>query len=300
MSLTKKVTKQNKKKANWLLRIGWFFLLLVILYLTLIKYIDVQLEKRTYTDVYQDCFKVWATRGLVKNSSQDQNNVQNLQNRDRSGVNSISSIQAAFDAGARGTEVDLFFDVKMDRYIISHNYPYFLKDGELLTLEKLLLETGGSNYYWIDFKKLRHLNKQEAKQAVRRLEKIVKNKNLKQWIYIEGADPANLSLYSKAGFNTLFDVHPMPESKALTSFIANVYKAAYYFGGFTVIGMKYGEEADPVYGKTIRKVLSNIPVFIYHAPDNNAFLKDLSKEPQVRVILNRDDTVNHYLINSCE
>ena len=295
-----KPTIQNKKKTNWLMRIGFFFLMLVIFYLAMIKYIDVQLAKQTYADAYQDCFKVWATRGLVANGSDETNNVQNLENRDRSGVNSISSIQAAFDAGARGTEVDLFFDVKMDRYIISHNYPYFLKDGELLTLEKLLKETGGKNYYWLDFKKLRHLSKDEAKQAVSRLEFIIKDNNLKPWIYIEGADPVNLSLYAKAGFNTLFDVHPMPESEPLTRFVANVYKAAYYFGGFTVMGMKYGEEADPVYGKTIRKTLGNIPVFIYHAPDNNALLKELSKEPQVRVILNRDDAVNHYLINSCE
>ncbi len=295
-----KPIKKNKNKTNWLLRIGFFFLLLVILYLAMIKYVDVQLAKKTYADAYQDCFKVWATRGLVVNRSDETNNVQNLENRDRSGVNSISSIQAAFDAGARGTEVDLFFDVKMDRYIISHNYPYFLKDGELLTLEKLLQETGGANYYWLDFKKLRHLSKDEAKQAVSRLEFIVKDNSLKPWIYIEGADPVNLSLYAKAGFKTLFDVHPMPESEPLTRFVANVYKAAYYFGGFTVMGMKYGEEADPVYGDTLRKALGNIPLFIYHAPDNNAFLKDLSNEPQVRVILNRDDAVNHYLINSCE
>jgi hypothetical protein len=50
----------------------------------------------------------------------------------------------------------------------------------------------------------------------------------------------------------------------------------------------------------MRKVLGNIPVFIYHAPDNKVLLKNLSKEPQVRVILNRDDTVNHYLVNNCE
>ena len=298
INMKNKSITQNKN--NWLKRIGFFFLLLVVIYLLVNKYVDVQLEKRVNADAYQDCFKVWATRGLVKNKTEEINNVQNLQNQDRSGVNSISSIQAAFDAGARGTEVDLFYDAKMDRYIISHNYPYFLKDGGLLTLEDLFNATGGANYYWIDFKKLRYLSKAEIKQAVSRLEAIVKDKNLKPWIYIEGADPVNLSSYSKAGFKTLFDVHPLTESEPLTRFIANVYKMAYYFGGFTVMGMKHGEEADPVYGETARKALGNVPLFIYHTPNSPALLKQLSSEPQVRVILNRDDTANNYLLNSCE
>ena len=61
---------------------------------------------------------VWAARGLYKTHSEQ---------------NSIVSMQRAFVADALGVEIDLYYDVKMDRFIISHDKPVKDKDDYSVT-----------------------------------------------------------------------------------------------------------------------------------------------------------------------
>ena len=90
----------KKPRLRWLPLIlvtaGW----VMTSFILLIAWVDHNLAGRTYAGVYDDPHKVWATRGLVTDGS------------DGSPVrvrNSIESISYAFNRGAKGTEVDVFW-----------------------------------------------------------------------------------------------------------------------------------------------------------------------------------------------
>jgi hypothetical protein len=97
-------------------RLWWFPLLLLTAggimtsFILMISWVDHNLAQRIYAGVYDDPHKVWATRGLVTDGS------------DGSPVrvrNSIESISHAFDQGAKGTEVDVFYDPKLAVFVVS-------------------------------------------------------------------------------------------------------------------------------------------------------------------------------------
>jgi hypothetical protein len=263
---------------------------IVISYDVALSYSDYHLKQRTYSDI-NSCSKVWATRGFVPGDSTITPDGKQ---------NSIGSIQLAFDNAAVGNEVDVFYDVVMGRYVVSHDRnPYNLKKGELLTLNELFIATGDEGYFWLDFKKLRHLDKEQLANAIARLDLISSTGDLKNRIYIEGAAPINLNAYQRAGFKTIFDTHPMVDSHLLTPLVVNVYKIAYYLGDFTVIGMNYGDKVSPIYGKRVRQILGNTPSFIYHVPNDKALLKELSSVSQIQVLLARDQSLNLFGITHC-
>ena len=205
----------------------------------------------------------------------------------------------AFSKGARGTEVDHYYDTDLKKFIVSHDRPYNLKNGSLLTLEELFNATGESGYFWLDFKKLRKLNKEEAKAAVMRLETIADKYSLKKRIYVEGEDPINLSLFHQAGFNTIFDTHPLSDNNPFTPMVINLYKALFYFGDFTVMAMNYGSIDDPIYGPHTQRSMGDIPVFIYHVADDAELLSTLSASTSVRVILVQNHSLDRYNTNAC-
>lgn len=279
---------RSRKVVLFLLVIS---VLISIAYHILLGYVERQLEARSHENAYNECKKVWATRGLIDENETDVLNAQN----------SIASVRNAFAHGAVGTEIDHFYDTELKKFIVSHDRPYKLKDGELLTLEKFFNEAGnGSEYFWLDFKKLRHLSDDEMQDVVARLNDITQHHELKRRIYIEGANPHNLSILKHAGFNTIFDTHPRPESFVLTTLMVNLYKIIYYFGDYTVMAMKHGDSDNPNYGPKAKAALGDIPVFLYHVPDEPALLQELSKSPVVRVFMLNGHTINRYTTTACK
>ena len=71
--------------------------------------------------------------------------------------------------------------------------------------------------------------------------------------------------------------------------VADLFKAVYYFGGFTVMGLNSGTRSEPIYGPNTRCGLRNIPVFLYHLPDDVEFMEELVSSKDVRVIIIRQD-----------
>ena len=258
---------------------------IVISYLITVAYVDNQLSKRKYVNIIGDCYKVWSTRGLVTN----------IENR-LNDANSIEAIALAFSRGAIGVEVDVYFDLEMNRFIVSHDRPYNLKNGELLTLEKLFSVIQQKNYIWLDFKKLTRLDKPGVKQAVKRLKDIMPNIDMRKRIYIESEHPSNLSYFHEEGFQTILDTQPLPLSYIGTEFVHNIYKIVFYFGDFSVMGINYGEVDNPIYNAISEKVLKNVPMFIYHVPNNPSLIRYLTRKDNVRVVLNSDETVDMFML----
>ena len=268
---------------------------LVLVWNLTVNYVDHELQKNRYTSIYSSCHKVWAARGLYNDHSEQ---------------NSIVSMQRAFTAGALGVEVDFYYDIKMDRFIISHNKPvkggdgnliYTKKNGKLLTMETLLETVGEGHYFWFDYKNLDKLSIQETKMAIARLLSITQSSNIQERIYIEGSNPLRLSMYTDAGFKTILGIHPLRESNLFSPIVVNGYKIAYYFTNISGVALPYGAIDDPVYGEETAKSLSAIPLFLFHVPDDKDLLHKLIELDDVRVLLvGRDMSIDRFNINKCK
>ncbi|MEZ6015944.1 MAG: hypothetical protein R3F49_12570 [Planctomycetota bacterium] len=254
-------------------------------FIVMIAWVDRGLAQRSYEGVVNDPYKIWGARGLVVEGP----------NITADGTqNSIESVSLAFERGAKGTEVDVYFDAELGHFIVSHDRPYNKKNGKLLTLRELLAATGQGGAFWLDWKKLRHLDAQQLEVARAELDESTAPGGLKERFYVEGEDPINLSFFKRAGFKTIFDTQPLSDANPLTTLIVDAYKAAYYFGGFTVLGMNTGTAEKPIYGPETRRLLRNVPAFVYHAPDDAEFLNGLLASPDVRVILVQNHSLDRY------
>lgn len=269
-------------------------LLLVVVWNATVVYVDRMLAKRAYAEVYGSCHKIWSSRGLY--NSHDERN-------------SITSFRRAFEQGAQGAEVDFSYDVKMNRFIVSHGHPkkdangdfiYPKKDGRILTLEALFAAVGEGHYFWLDYKNLEHLEEAETEAAINRLLYITKKEGLRDRLYIEASNPLALSKYTDAGFKTILGIHPLPEQNFFASLVINGYKIAYYFTNITAVAMPYGSIENPVYGESAEESFMTVPIFLFHVPDDKTLLRTLVGKENVRVILaGRDRSVNRFDINGC-
>jgi glycerophosphoryl diester phosphodiesterase len=285
--LARKAPKRSRPLAVFLLS---SLSLALVSYVGAVAYVDHQLARRDYPGVFDDCHKVWGARGLVLAEPQIV----------RHGMqNTIESVTLAFDEGATGCEVDVFFDGELGHFIVSHDRPYHLKNGQLLFLEELLAAVGQRGYIWLDFKKLRKLDETELAAAVAELLDLTRRHGDPQRMYVEGEDPLNLSAFRDAGFPTILDTHPLTDAHFLTPALINLYKLLYYFGDFTVMAMNYGKLEDPIYGERTRDRLGRLPRFIYHVEDDQAVLASLAMDAAVRVILVNDQSLNRYGLNGC-
>jgi len=269
--------------------------LVVIIWNATVYYVDMELEKRSYENVYNSCHKIWTSRGLY--NSHDERN-------------SITSFQRAFDHGATGAEVDFSYDVKMHRFIVGHGHPkpdadgnlvYPKKDGQLLTLEVLFETVGDGHYFWLDYKNLGQLTAEESDEAIVRLQQISQKGELDEHLYIEGSNPLKLSRYTEAGFKTILGIHPLPEEHLLSGITRSAYKLAYYFSNTTAMAMPYAKHGKAIYGNTGRDDFGLIPVFLFHVADEEELLLKLVQQQEVRVILaGRDISIDRFEINSCQ
>ncbi|RUM63819.1 MAG: hypothetical protein DSZ03_04910 [Sulfurimonas sp.] len=272
-------------------------IVLVLAYHGVIAYIDANMPTRLQErPAYDDCHKIWAARGLYKTREEQ---------------NSIIAMQRAFGLGAHGAEVDFHYDIAMNRFIISHDHPkksadgtyMYPKKGEgLLTLETFLAVLGPGHFFWLDFKNLDKLSREQTRVAIARLLAITDFDTIRERLYIEGSNPLLLSMYTDAGFRTILGIHPLPGSNPLSSIVINGYKIAYYFKNITALAMPYGKRIDdPIYDAAAHTNLKGIPVFVFHTPDDEPTLRRLMAIQEVRVVLvGKDLSINRYAVNACK
>ncbi len=265
------------------------FLVLTIIFglcfVGFVAYVDRQIERRDFSNSYSDCHKVWTARGIYGGAIEQ---------------NSIESIGKAFEQGAMGVEVDVFYDVAFNDFVVSHDYPYNNKQGQLLKLSALFNRYPQRHYYWLDLKKQSRLSTEQIEDAVQRLQEISVGQGLAQRIYVESESPGKLSQFKRGGFNTLFDTRSRPASSWLAPIMMSVYKIAFYLGDYTVMGMEYGDIDDPIYGPSTRHRLGSIPVFLYHLPVNDALIDSMLEIDSVKAfIVGNNQSVNYHYKNSC-
>jgi len=272
----------------------FIILFFVLSYNGTLVYVNGNIFKKDRTDVYNDCSKVWSSRGLYTTYKEQ---------------NTITSIQKALDNGFKGVEVDFYYDIKSNSFIVSHNKPqkdsegilhYVMKNGKLLTLEELFLSTSKEHYFWLDYKNLDRLSDEETKSAIEHLDDITKEGDLRERLYIEGSTPNTLEKYTNAGYKTLFAFQPLKADSIFSSISSNIYKIAYYFYNITAIAMPYGSVNNPKYSVQTQENLKGIPTFLFHVPDDEELLEKLISYEDVRVMLiGRDKSVNRAYITNC-
>lgn len=232
-----------------------------------------------------DSYKVWSTRGLViGGTATEWNGTQN----------SVESVRRAFEHGALGVEIDVFFDPDLGKFVVSHDRPYLLKNGKLLMLDEMLAEVGDLGMFWLDWKKLRHLDAEDFEKALDELARQTSVGDLRSRFYIEGEAPIRIHQAAQQGFLTILDSHPLPDSRFLAPLVTALYKSLYYFGGHTVLALESGDIDDPVHGPRSRRILRNVPLFVYHVPDDPGLMRQLALQDNVRVILPRDHTLDRF------
>jgi hypothetical protein len=272
-------------------------LFLVVLYNVTVFYIDQNMQEKLSTrPTYDSCHKIWAARGLYDFREEQ---------------NSVVAMKRAFSLGAQGAEVDFHYDIDMNRFVISHDHPKKGEDGKyiypdkgegILTLEDFLQAVGRGHYFWLDYKNLGKLSKEETKTAIDRLLEITDFDNIRERLYIEGSNPLLLEMYTNAGFRTILGIHPLPGSNVFSSIVINGYKIAYYFKNITALAMPYGKKVDdPIYDSSAKQNLKGVPVFIFHTPDDEQLLHSLMDHSDIRVVLvGKDLSINRYAIDACK
>ena len=260
------------------------------------SFVEGKLAKLTHDDIYNDCHKVWSSRGLYEKHSEE---------------NTLLSIGRAAEAGAKGVEVDFFYYPADDRFYVSHGKIQRDKNGNFtngnpLTLETLFAEHRDL-YYWLDYKNLGRLSDSDTKKAILRLKKISQD-GVKDYLYIEGSNPFILGKYTRSGFKTIMAIDLLPMSKPLSELLINFYKWVYYFSDVSVLGSRHGalsshsyNAEDTIYEPSISNQLSGIPYFLFHTPDDSEILKKLANDSTVRVILvGRDECKNRFALSVCD
>lgn len=241
--------------------------------------VDYKFNRLNHDIFYSGCFKVWAHRGFFKEGLQQ---------------NSIESFLRAFELGAAGTELDIFYDLNTNEYVVSHDYPYHLINGQILKLEDVFKKVGKCGYFWLDFKNLAILSKQDTQKAVFTLHNLLKKYNLTDKIIVESTNPINLKIVSKLNIYTSYWI--MPEIYSYDNFFYFQfdifrYKLFYLYGNFSALSMDYN-----LFNKKLEGIFANIPIHLFTINDSKKLMNYFVKK-NVKIILS--DEKKNYSENNC-
>jgi hypothetical protein len=231
---------------------------------------------RTPAFAFPACQKAWAHRGYAA----------------AGGENSLAGIAEAFRRGAAGVEIDVLFDPELDDFVVSHDRPYTLFDGQPLRLESVLSRFPRSGLFWLDAKDLRKLSPWTAHQATHRLSALLERYGLTERAFVESSQPLYLSWLADQGVHTSYAISPNDRkySASLYRLHAAVMKLAYAFVGADAISMT-AARYTPVTAATFDEA-----AILLSTVNDAGMLRYLSARPEVKVVLTDED---HYAVTAC-
>jgi len=191
--------------------------------------------------------------------------------------NPLKVIEKAFLNGARGIELDVFFDENTQRFVLSHDAPYFRYGGKLFYLHQVFERFKSRGYYWIDFKNLSFSNYEKARS--RMLNLLTKHK-LFHHVYVESTHGLLLRTYSQKGIRTIFWI--VYENNWTRHFKILYIKSIIAFSRFNAISSPYQRVGDSYFMKTF----SHLPIFLFTLNKKHLFNRYI-QDKRVRVILTR-------------
>lgn len=190
--------------------------------------------------------------------------------------NSLRAVEAAIAAGARGVEVDAFYDAKTDRFVISRTRaPYQRPDGKRLVLEQIIERHRDQTQYWID---LKNLSLGNAAAVLARLDALLDEYSIRDRTYLESTSGLALRRLVQAGVRTIYTIDLMPRS---LWYLPRVIAAASMVAltEYAVIGVPH-QSMDGLF----MRVFGHRPLFVFTV-NNPALLERLERLETVRVVL---------------
>lgn len=269
------MTVGTSRRRRWL---WWLFaplLLLVLLpWLSDVYYKRAVMQRHAFP--FPSCKKVWAHRGYAATG----------------GENSLQSIAEAYRRGAVGVEIDVLYDRELDDFVVSHDRPYTLFDGQPLLLESVLSLHSRSGFFWLDAKNLRSLSPLTAHRAIRRLATLIRRYQLTERAFVESSHPVYLSWLVDRGIHTSYAISPGDRRRnpPLYELHVAIMKLTYVSVGADAISMnaaRYTPGTSTTFDRT--------PILLSTINDA-ILLRHLSAIPKMKVILSDED---HYAISSC-
>ena len=247
----------------------------LLIVLSLVLYVNISFSRLRVTPFYDDCSKVWGHAGYSKEYE----------------VNSLPGYKQAFDLGAGGVELDVHYDLDLDRFIVSHDFPYDKRDGRLLKLEEVMTELAGRGYFWLDFKNLKRMKTREAKRAARRLSDLIQRFNLNNRVIVESKNALNLAVISRAGIPASYWINVNRKKEGFeTKLRVFGFKAMFLYGRFSAFSLDHRN-----YTPYLQKTFKNLPVHLFTINNKEKILEYLYRE-NVKVILSDE---NFFGLDGC-
>lgn len=156
--------------------------------------------------------------------------------------NSPEAVKLALNSGFDGVELDAFFDVQTRQIVISHDRPYVLRNGELLTLNDFSIPEGYR--VWLDVKNLQELNLSEMGMLAEEL----RNRGLLTEVWVESTSLFKLMILNAYDVSTVFWMYA-DSSRSAAYYVA--VKFLTWVGGIDGVSVPVGQLnfVTPHFGK---------------------------------------------------
>ncbi len=187
---------------------------------------------------------VWDHRGLQLDSTESEN--------------SLLSYDHAIAEGAKGIEMDIFYDDSLADFVISHDRPYQLQaDSSVMMLSQVMAQYGQSIYYWLD---LKNLSLQNRNAVAQRMQHLLDSLSLAEQVYIEsGESRAAYLLTRHSSLNLILWIQYNSKKSIVASLKKLYYKMLIGMGDFSAVsrGYRYADE-------DFRAAFGDFPCYIFH------------------------------------
>ncbi len=197
--------------------------------------------------------------------------------------NSIESVRAAFDRGAPGCEIDIYFDHPTRSFVVSHDFPYNLRNGRLLMLDELFREVGDRGYFWLDFKNLGDLDGGDPGRAARRLRALLRRHSLLERSFVESGAQWELGLLARKGILTCWRIDPQAGT-----FLENLeaeYRIKHRAAALNISALAIPED---VYDERVDAAFAGIPLLVFTVNDEADARRFMGYESVCIVLTDKD------------
>ncbi|MDF1535042.1 MAG: glycerophosphodiester phosphodiesterase [bacterium] len=249
----------------------------LLLLLSTVLFVELSFSRIEVAPFYDSCLKVWGHKGYTSSHEK----------------NSLESFQHAFEIGAAGVEFDIRYDTALDdSFIVSHNFPYALKSGKLLTLEEVLGKLGDKGYFWLDIKNLRELSGNDTVKAADRMLDLLEKYRLSDRIIVESKIARKLAIFADRKIFTSLWITPGRNDGWLDSRLKMLlYKIRFLRGGFSAFSMNYVN-----FSPYVQNSLGHVPVHLFTINDLDE-IREYMPITNVKIILSDE---NFFSLDSCD
>lgn len=197
-------------------------------------------------------------------------------NHEASSPNSLAAFKNAYLKGAKGVEMDVHFDRKLNRFVVSHDFPYRRHNGKLLFVEDVF-ELELPLYYWLDYKNLSFDHLPDASKRARYL---LDTYGLNDRVFFESWHAKELAEFSRHGFQSVYWIRlDHPKGSLKHHIEVHKIKALIVHSEIIAISGEY-----QTFLKYPTDIFKGFPVFVFTI-NSQSILTQFIKDPYVKVIL---------------